>query len=247
MIISISNQKGGVGKTAVAHNLGYLLARDKKVLLIDLDPQASLTECCLQSRPELNMAAVMGDIKPGKAQIVDIVQQIGDNLYLAPAGIELSITDLNLSSRMAREAVLKNALAKVQDFDLVIIDTPPSLSLLSVNALTAADGVLIPSQPQAADLRGLKLFMETLQQIIDNLNPDLKILGVLATFYDSRLNHHKAAIKGIQKGGLPLLNSKIGRTVRIAEAAAHKQTLLELEPDNPQALAFEQLAKELKL
>jgi chromosome partitioning protein len=147
---------------------------------------------------------------------------------------------------MGRENVLKKALASVGDtFDVALIDCPPSLSLLTVNALTAADAVLIPTQPQAVDLRGLRLFLSTLDNIRQELNPELQTLGILPTFFDSRLTHHKEAIGAMERAGLPLMNVRIGRSVRVAEAAANGETVVTFEPKNPQAQAYRELAEEI--
>jgi chromosome partitioning protein len=147
---------------------------------------------------------------------------------------------------MGRENVLSRALGYVAaGYDLAIIDTPPSLGLLTLNALTAAHWVLVPTQPQAVDLYGLRLFLDTLGQIKQELNPGLQIMGVLITFLDNRLIHHQQAIAAMQKAGLPLMDTRIGRTVRIAEASAAGETVVTYEPGNPQAQAYNKLAEEL--
>lgn len=247
--IAIANQKGGTGKSATTHALGAVLASQhrRKVLMVDIDPQSSLTEACTsQDRTGVSLAEVMGGATPGTLALKNIILELSDNLYLAPADLTLAATELGLVSRMGRENVLKKALASVSDlFDVVLIDCPPSLSLLTVNALTAANGVLIPTQPQAVDLRGLRLFLDTLDNIRQELNPDLETLGVLPTFFDRRLNHHKEAISAMERAGLPLMSVRIGRSVRVAEAAASGQTVVTFEPQNPQALAYKELAEEI--
>jgi len=162
---------------------------------------------------------------------------------LHPADIALAGVELGLTSRLGRENVLKKALANVTDYDLVIIDCPPSLGLLTVGALVAADGVMVPTQPQSADLRGLALFLDTVEQIKEELNPDLELLGVLVTFYDTRLNHHKAALEAMQSAGLPVIDVIVGRSVRVAEAAGLSQSVVTFEPWNPQAENYRQLAE----
>ena len=247
--IAIANQKGGTGKSATTHALGAVLASQhrRKVLMVDIDPQSSLTEACTsQDRTGASLAEVMGGATPGTLALKNIILELSDNLYLAPADLTLAATELGLVSRMGRENVLKKALASVSDlFDVVLIDCPPSLSLLTVNALTAANGVLIPTQPQAVDLRGLRLFLDTLDNIRQELNPELETLGVLPTFFDRRLNHHKEAISAMERAGLPLMSVRIGRSVRVAEAAASGQTVVTFEPQNPQALAYKELAEEI--
>jgi chromosome partitioning protein len=246
-IVAIANQKGGVGKSATTHALGTVLASDhnQRVLLVDIDPQSSLTEACDAGDTANNsMAEVMGGATPGSKPITEVILELGDNLYLAPADLALAATELGLGSRMGRENVLKKSLAPIKPvFDIVLIDCPPSLSLLTVNALTAADAVLIPTQPQVVDLRGLRLFLDTLTNIRQELNPELETLGILPTFYDRRLVHHREAVEAMERAGLPVLPVKIGRSVRVAEAAASGETVVTYEPNNPQAQAYRDLAE----
>jgi chromosome partitioning protein len=247
--VAIANQKGGTGKSATTHALGAVLASEyqRRVLMVDIDPQSSLTEACTsKDNSGISLAEVLGGATPGKLSLKKIILELSDNLYLAPADLALAATELGLVSRMGRENVLKKALSTVEDnFDVALIDCPPSLSLLTVNALTAADGVLIPTQPQAVDLRGLRLFLDTLSNIRQELNPELQTLGILPTFFDRRLTHHKDAIGAMERAGLPLMSVRIGRSVRVAEAAAEGQTVVTYEPQNPQALAYKELAEEI--
>lgn len=247
--VAIANQKGGTGKSATTHALGAVLAAEhqRRVLMVDIDPQSSLTGACTNTDTSgASLAEVLGGATPGSLSLKKIILEISDNLFLAPADLALAATELGLVSRMGRENVLKKALATVAtSFDLTLIDCPPSLSLLTVNALTAADAVLIPTQPQAVDLRGLRLFLDTLANIRQELNPDLETLGILPTFFDRRLTHHKEAIAAMERAGLPLMNVRIGRSVRVAEAAASGETVVTFEPKNPQALAYRELAEEI--
>jgi chromosome partitioning protein len=206
-----------------------------------------LTEACASvDTSGVSLAEVLGGATPGTLTLKKIILELSDNLYLAPADLALAATELGLVSRMGRENVLKKALASVTDtFDVALVDCPPSLSLLTVNALTAADAVLIPTQPQAVDLRGLRLFLSTLDNIRQELNPELQTLGILPTFFDSRLTHHKEAIGAMERAGLPLMNVRIGRSVRVAEAAANGETVVTFEPKNPQAQAYRELAEEI--
>jgi len=246
-IIAIANQKGGTGKSATTHALGAVLASEleRRVLMVDIDPESSLTEASGVGDAEgVSLAEVLGGATPGKTKLQDIIVEVSENLFLAPADLALAATELGLASRMGRENVLKKALATVESgFDVALIDCPPSLSLLTVNALTAADAVLIPTQPQAVDLRGLSLFLETLQNIRQELNPELETLGILPTFFDRRLTHHRDAIEAMERAELPVMQVKIGRSVRVAEAAANGETVVTFDPKNPQAQAYRELAE----
>lgn len=242
--LAIANQKGGVGKTATAHALGVVLAAEGlRVLMVDCDPQGSLTRSAgLQDCSGRSLAEVL---QPGGLAMADILQELQANLYIAPADIALAGAELGLTNRMGRENVLRKALARVTGFDLVILDCPPSLGLLTLNALVAAEGLIIPTQPMAADLRGVALFLETIAQVQEELNPRLEILGLLLTFYDGRLNFHKAAVEAIQAAGLDLLPVFIGRSVRVAEAAAAGQSVVTWDAGNPQSENYRQLSEEI--
>lgn len=246
--IAIANHKGGTGKTATAHNLGHALAgRGLRVLMIDLDPQGSLTLACgVQDAGKLTMAGVMGGSAPGGLGLGEVVRELGPRLALAPADIELAGAELGLISRLGRENVLRKAMQGLaMQFDIALIDCPPSLGLLTVNALTAADRVLIPTAPTPADLRGTRLFLASVAQVREALNPGLQALGVLVTFWDPRLALHRDALQAMQAAGLPVLSVMIGRSVRVAEAAGAGQALAVYEPRNPQAAAYSALAEEL--
>jgi chromosome partitioning protein len=244
--LAIANHKGGVGKTATAHALGVAMAqRKRRVLLVDLDPQGSLTGSAgLADFEGLGVADVIGVNGPGRTALAEIVKPLSEGLHLAPTSLELARVELGLFLRSGREAVLRRALASAADtYDLVIIDCPPSLGLLTVNALAAADAVLIPTQPQAVDLRALRLFLETLDNIRAELNPGLQVLGVLPTFYNARLTHHTEALQAMRGAGLPVLPVAIGRSIRLAEAAAAGESVITFAADNPQAQAYQQLAE----
>lgn len=218
-IIAIANQKGGTGKTTTALNLGAgLAALGRRVLLIDLDPQSSLTHATAGDCAGASMADVLGDTAPGRRRTSEIIRAISPGLDLAPADLALSNTELGLVTRMGRENILKKILAPAA-YDVILIDCAPSLALLTVNALTAADAVICPTLPTALDLRGLALFLGSLEAIRAELNPALELLGVLVCQYDNRLTLHRAALEDLRAGGLPVLPVIIGKSVQAAASA----------------------------
>lgn len=238
--LAIATMKGGVGKTATAHALGAVLANDyrRRVLLVDADPQCSLTLACSVAAEGRSLAEVLD----GSLSLDNVLVEIGPGLHLAPSDIALAQTELRLVAEIGRENALKRALAPIRNrFDICLIDCPPSLGILTVNALNAATAVLVPTQPQVADLRGVRLFLDTVEQVRARLNDELDILGILPTFYDERLLHHQSAIRAMRDAGLPLLPVAIGRTIRIAEAAAEGESVTTFEPGNKQALAYQEL------
>jgi chromosome partitioning protein len=248
--IAIANHKGGVGKTATAHALGVALAQlGRRVLLVDIDPQSSLTMACgVTSAAGESLAEVLGGVAAGALALADILVDVGDGLplHLAPADIALAPNELGMVQRLGRESLLHNALATVSGaYDVCLIDCPPSLGILTINALRAAAGVLITTPPQVSDLRGLALFLETLGQVRAEINPALAVAGIAVTFADGRLIHHQDAIETMKGQGLPLFQTVIGRSVRVAEAAAAGESVVTYDPDNPQAANYKLLANEV--
>ena len=246
--LAIAGQKGGTSKSTSTHTLGYALATDhgRRTLLLDLDPQSTLTlSCGVTDASGSSLAEVIGGAIPGPLAMSEIIRELDPGLWLAPSDVVLASAELGLVSRIGRENVLKRALATVAgDYDVCLLDCPPSLGLLTVNALVAADAVIIPTLAETVALRALRLFLDTLQEVRGALNEDLELLGVVLVFYDRRLRLHRQSLEAVQSAGLPVLGT-IGRSVRVAEAAAIAETVLSYAPKNPQALAYRELAAEV--
>jgi len=240
--IAIANHKSGVGKTATTHALGALLAeRGRRVLLVDLDPQADLTAFCgVESAAGGSLAEVLGGTLPGIVPLRDILREVlpGLYLFLAPSDLALAPSELGLLSRMGREEALKHILHTVRDdFDLALIDCPSNLGLLSLNALTAATAVLIPTQPHIPDLRALWFFLATVEQVRHELNRELETLGILVTSYDWRLSHHRAAVEAMVSARLPLLPVGLGRSTQVSTSNSADEPTLTYLPTNREAQA----------
>ena len=238
--IAVGNQKGGVGKTTTTLNLGYALAdRGKRVLICDLDPQGSLTVSTgIDDRPGRSMAEVLA----GDLPIDDILVRINDNLSLAPSDIALSETELILVGKIGREVAVKKSLAGLGSrFDYVLLDLPPSLGILTVNGLAAAQSVLIPAIPQYLDLRALAIFTKTIDLVKSEINPDLEIIGILPTFYDGRLKLHGEVLETWQEAGLPILPLQVKRSIRAAEAPISGQPIAAYSPEHGEV--YKQLAE----
>jgi len=246
-VLAVANQKGGVGKTTTTATLGALLAgRGRRVLLVDMDPQASLTRACgVEDCQGRGLAEVLGIADDGELEVKHIALKQRPGLDLAPASIALASCEIGLTTRLAREQTLKRALARVQGYDLALLDCGPSLGLLVVNALAAADAVLVPTQAEQMAVYGLELFLETVAKVRRAMNPGLEVLGIVATMVDTRTNHHRGALVAMRAAGLPLLDVTIGRSVRVAEAVAAGATIGELEAGNPRAGEYDALAEEV--
>jgi chromosome partitioning protein len=223
--IAIANQKGGVGKTTTALNLGYTLAAGgRRVLLIDMDPQASLTMATVGNCEGRSMAEVMGDAKPGRLNMTAIIRPVADQLDLAPSDIALSESEMLMAARFGREAILQKALASVASrYDVVLIDCGPSLTLLVINGLVASQGVISPTLPARLDVRGLQLFTRSLESIKQELNPGLELLGVLVCQFDKRTNASRQAVEDMRAAGLPVLPVMINKSVKVSNAAGSGQ------------------------
>jgi len=243
-VISFANQKGGVAKTTTTLNLGVALAeQDLKVLLVDLDPQGNLTMS--QGLNPDTIERSMFDVLVHRLPIQEVIQH--REVDLAVSSIDLAGAELALSSMIGRERALEKALAPVKEnYDYVLIDTPPSLGLLTINALVASNGVIVPVQCEYLSLRGLVQLENTLSMIRENLNPDVGIEGILPTMYDSRTLHSREAVEILQENfGDLVFETKIRKTVRYAEAPVKGTSVLKYDPSGNAAEAYRELAKEV--
>jgi len=243
-VIAFANQKGGVAKTTTTLNLGVaLVERGMRVLAVDLDPQSNLTMSQGIDPDELDRT--MFDVLVHKTPIDQVIQQ--RELDLAASSIDLAGAELALSSMIGRERALQKALLPVRsDYDYILIDTPPSLGLLTINALTAADGVIVPVQCEYLSLRGLVQLENTLQMIRENLNPRVRIIGILPTMFDSRLRHAREAIEILQENfGDLVYRTRIRKTIRYAEAPVKGTSVLKYDSKGNAAKAYRDLAGEV--
>jgi chromosome partitioning protein len=243
-VISFANQKGGVAKTTTTLNLGVALAeQDLKVLLVDLDPQGNLTMS--QGLNPDTIERSMFDVLVHRLPIQEVIHHT--EVDLAVSSIDLAGAELALSSMIGRERALEKAIVLVRDgYDYVLIDTPPSLGLLTINALVASNGVIVPVQCEYLSLRGLVQLENTLSMIRENLNPDVGIEGILPTMYDSRTLHSREAVEILQENfGDLVFDTKIRKTVRYAEAPVKGTSVLKYDPSGSAAQAYRELAKEV--
>ncbi len=242
--IAFANQKGGVAKTTTTLNLGVALAEQgKRVLAIDLDPQGNLTMSQGWNPDEIDRS--MFDVLVHRLPITEIIRT--NEIDVGVASIDLAGAELALSSMIGRERALEKALAPVQQsYDYILIDTPPSLGLLTINAFVAAQGVIVPVQCEYLSLRGLVQLENTLTMIRENLNPEVAIQGILPTMFDKRLLHSREAVEILTENfGDLVLETKIRKTVRYAEAPVKGQSILKYDPSGDAAFMYRQLAKEV--
>jgi chromosome partitioning protein len=243
-VIALANQKGGVAKTTTTLNLGVaLVERGRRVLAVDLDPQSNLTMS--QGIDPDDLERSMFDVLVHKTPIADVI--VKRELDLAVSSIDLAGAELALSSMIGRERALQKALLPVRgEYDHILIDTPPSLGLLTINALTAADGVIVPVQCEYLSLRGLIQLENTLTMIRDNLNPDVRITGILPTMFDGRTLHAREAVEILQENfGKLVFDTRIRKTIRYAEAPVKGTSVLKYDTKGNAAKAYRDLAGEV--
>jgi chromosome partitioning protein len=245
--IAIVNQKGGVGKSTTAINLGASIAdKDRNVLIVDVDPQGNATSGLGLEKSDLEYSiydALINDTALDK-----IIQPTGHkNFHILPANIDLAGAEIELVSVMSRESRLKKKIEESDiDYDYIIFDCPPSLGLLTLNALTASDSLIVPIQCEYYALEGLGQLMQTIELVQSNLNPELNLLGVVLTMNDARTNLSSQVIEEVKKYfGKDVFDTIIPRNVRLSEAPSFGEPIITYDPSSRGAKAYKELAKEV--
>ena len=247
-VISMCNQKGGVGKTTTTINLGAALAElGRKVLIVDFDPQGAASAGLGINAHELE-STIYDLLVANRPDIRTVVHETTvEGLDIVPANIDLSAAEVQLVNEVAREQALKRVLRPVLDeYDLILVDCQPSLGLLTINALTASHGVIIPLETEFFALRGVALLVETVERVKDRLNGSLEIDGILATMMDSRTLHSREVLERLEQAfGEQLFDTRIRRTIKFPDATVASEPITSYAPFHPGAEAYRRLAREV--
>ena len=244
VVLAVANQKGGVAKTTTTLNLAAAFAEEGyRVLCVDMDPQGNLSMS--QGLDPETLEKSMFDVLVHDMSIREVIRR--REVDVACSSIDLAGAEIAMSMKIGRERSLDKALREIsEDYDFICIDTPPSLGLLTINALTAADKVIVPVQCEYLSMRGLIQLQNTLSMIRENLNPDVDIAGILPTMVDSRTLHAKEAIELLEENfGARVFGARIRKTIRFAEAPVKGMSVLKYDPTATAADAYRQLAKEV--
>lgn len=246
-IIAIANQKGGVGKTTTAINLSACLAeKGQKVLAIDMDPQGNMTSGLGLDKDDVDKTIY--DMIIGESEIEAVIKkETIENLDILPSNVDLSAVEIELIDVENKEFIVNNSIQKIRDnYDFIIIDCPPSLSLLTINAMTTADSVLVPIQCEYYALEGLSQLIHTINLVKERLNPELEMEGVIFTMYDSRTNLSTQVVENVRSNLTQyIFKTLIPRNIRLAEAPSYGQPITVYDPKSAGAEAYIDLAEEL--
>jgi chromosome partitioning protein len=247
-VLAVANQKGGVAKTTTVHSLGVASAElGRKTLVVDLDPQACLTFSLGFDPDALDRS--LHDVFVRRDSVADVSLPVPGVALLdvLPATIDLAGSEVHLLTRTGREHVLERALEPVLDrYDLILIDCPPSLGVLTINGLTAANSVLIPLQCEALSHRGVGQLLETIEDVRTFANADLSVRGIIATMYDDRTKHARHILEEVEsRYVIPVLQPPVRKSIRFAEAPARGKSILQHAPNSPGAYAYRELASTL--